>query len=522
MAEKTYDFAALDGALEKVNTVKTTMGEIVSGITSTNSLDGRIIEHYEGYFSDINSVKNTTSTDENEMQAVYTWLESTIAEAKKTDADTASSSASTSDLSSSVATAAAGPAAAVSGPGSPSDTPQTDLPTSDLTGIKPLDLYTLTSKAWERFTEAEQKAMVAKLTEVGYSESEIADIKAGKLGVPSVLLQAVKSKLEQAYTAHPEIRDELVKLYGFDIFDANGKVDRDKLAMMLLIDAKNPNDKYDVVKLLREKYGIDLVDSNELSSLSKQLLTALGKNADLRKKIIDLYGFDIFNEDGTINEDMLRIAMLMDSLDANDDYNLLALITDTSTSTTTPTDQPTTDQPTTTPSDQPTTTPTSQPTTTGPSVTTVSTVTPSSSTSSSSSPDDVISEPDLTLDDYVDPSLMESPAIVEILDNNLEDTLIDGTEGVLDGIDPSDTVEDLPVPTPKTTAKKGTNYGAVLAGVGLAGVAATAGVVGIMKNKDKYDEDDYEDDYSYAYEDSSSTTENTSGFEEKYDDFETI
>lgn len=48
----------------------------------------------------------------------------------------------------------------------------------------------------------------------------------------------------------------------------------------------------------------------------------LKANPDIRTKLVELYGFDIFNEDGTINKDRLALAMIMDGKDPNDKYDL--------------------------------------------------------------------------------------------------------------------------------------------------------------------------------------------------------
>ena len=71
---------------------------------------------------------------------------------------------------------------------------------------------------------------------------------------------------------------------------------------------------------------MDIVDQNTYATLQNRLETTLSKNSDLRDKIIEKYGFDVFNEDGTINRDNLSLAMLMDDQSASDGYDLAKLL----------------------------------------------------------------------------------------------------------------------------------------------------------------------------------------------------
>jgi len=74
------------------------------------------------------------------------------------------------------------------------------------------------------------------------------------------------------------------------------------------------------------KDGETGVDKVVLESLSEQLEQALKTNPSIRQLLIEKYGFDIFNPDGTVNKDLLSIAMLMDGKDPNDQYDLQAFL----------------------------------------------------------------------------------------------------------------------------------------------------------------------------------------------------
>ena len=550
MATANYDFGALNGALEKVNNTKVTMEEVVDSITSINSkLDSRIIEHYNDYFGEVNEVKNTMSSDSAEMKIVYDWLNSQILGAKDTDvvtsdqADNAQIYNGDGSVSNSFASGIAAGTASVVEPSS-----VVEKQDAVVAPIKPLDTYKISAEVFAALPAAVQAAVTAKLQEVGYTEAEIADIKSGKMGVSTVLLETVKGKLETTYLLHPEIRQAIIDEYGFDIFTDDGRVDKDRLALLLLVDDKKKDDKYNIVKELREKYGIDIVNTKELEDLSTKLKDELTKNQNIRQKIIDLYGFDIFNDDGTIDEDKLRVAMLMDSLDPNDEYDITKFLTIATNEETgelkpedvKPTDSNKEDENKNGEKKDDTIDSGNNSGTTNTSTNNSNSggysggggyYSGGSSGGSSSSPSNTSAEvkvDGLNVEDYTEPG--SGAAIVEILDNDLDsETGVDIETGVdtpeeitpIDNIDNSTNVDE-------SQAKK-SNLGGVIAGVGLAGAAATAGVIGIMKNKKKDEEEDDDEfgdyptnttdysDYSYEYE-TDSSNDNSSDFEEKYDD----
>lgn len=186
----------------------------------------------------------------------------------------------------------------------------------------PMGDFKISKEVWDNLTPKEKKAIEEKLRELGYSEEEIAAIENGEMTVPDVLVSALKTTLERIYKEHPEIRDTILKEYGIDIYNDDGTINEDKLAIALLMDDKKPSDKYSLIQLLKDKYNMNLVSQEEYQKLSEQLKYALLKDPSLRQKIKEKYGFDIYNEDGSINQDRLVLAMLMDQKESNDDFEL--------------------------------------------------------------------------------------------------------------------------------------------------------------------------------------------------------
>ena len=90
------------------------------------------------------------------------------------------------------------------------------------------------------------------------TDEEIQGIKDGNASVSKVTHEKLSSELEKLNQSGSDVRQVILEQYGFDIFNEDGTVDPDKLALAMLIDNKDPNDNYDLVNLLKTKYGIDL------------------------------------------------------------------------------------------------------------------------------------------------------------------------------------------------------------------------------------------------------------------------
>ena len=118
--------------------------------------------------------------------------------------------------------------------------------------------YDLTSKAWENLSTEDKKAIEAKLKELGFTDEEIQAIKDGNASVNKTILDKLDSALTKLNNEGSDVRQVILEKYGFDVFNEDGSINKDKLALAMLIDNKNPNDDYDLVALLKNKYGIDL------------------------------------------------------------------------------------------------------------------------------------------------------------------------------------------------------------------------------------------------------------------------
>ena len=178
----------------------------------------------------------------------------------------------------------------------------------------------------EAFTDDEKASITSILEENGYSKEEIEAILNGGYDTSQVLMDNMSETLNEVIKNNPELRNEIIEKYGFDIFNEDGSVNQDKLSMALYIDDMSGKDNYSMISLLSE-HGVHLVDQNMLNNYTKEFENLVLNDYSIKGKIVDRYGFDIFNEDGTINKDRLTLAMLVDAK-RKDGVSLASIIND--------------------------------------------------------------------------------------------------------------------------------------------------------------------------------------------------
>lgn len=112
--------------------------------------------------------------------------------------------------------------------------------------------YTFDPEAFEELPSEVQEVIKTKLKELGFTDDEIKDILNGKVPVSKLELDTLSGELEEVLKANPDIRAKLVELYGFDIFNEDGTINKDRLALAMIMDGKDPNDKYDLKEFLKK------------------------------------------------------------------------------------------------------------------------------------------------------------------------------------------------------------------------------------------------------------------------------
>ena len=265
MALSNYDLAALEKVEEdiksitgKVNDTSSTIDEFITGI------DHRIkMYFYDSITGPIRNSQKDLDNDAVSCDNFNTWITDSYSDLTKTISQTQdiADSVSSSDISANVDGTSTG-----SGDASLQDIATLSSAVGTTVGglgsADKAEQFPLDPEAWGNLSGAEKEAIVKKLKELGFTDEEINNIKDGKVSVDKVQLEELASQLEKLYKLDPSIRQKLKDLYGFDIFNDDGTVNKEKLAIAMLMDAKNPNDQYDLKTLLTKLSANTSTDDN--------------------------------------------------------------------------------------------------------------------------------------------------------------------------------------------------------------------------------------------------------------------
>lgn len=378
-----YDIDILKSKTSDVSKVKDALSSVVTAIgdiTNPEKMDVRMIDYYNEtmqYFEKLTDFSTKIKNDINELTSFNTWLSTQNEEAEQTDFgnqqavqnqqsdDTSgevaenpvgegdASQIETEDINSGVGenpvgqtetpndlqngeigTGVAGVAAGVGGAATELVENAINAEGSEGEGehkyLTPattaLEEYPITKEDLSDLSSDDSKTIEEKLRLVGYTDDEIRDFQEGNMKLPKVVVSDVATALEETLQSHPELRDKLKERYGFDLFYEDGTINPTKLASALVIDAKNSNDGYDLLKMLSNDYDKDLIGMGNMTQFANKINDAMELNPELRNQLAEKYGFDIFNPDGTVNEDKLRYALMIDGFDSIDDLDMIGTL----------------------------------------------------------------------------------------------------------------------------------------------------------------------------------------------------
>lgn len=250
MSNRTYNEDELNDLVENSSKISQNLEAISNDTTSYyDKIDSRILRKFSDTFSQINDFNGKIQDDIDNIDTYGNWLNQTLNDYTGTRTNVEGMTPDLSDVSADVGDTSLG-----EGDASLKDlsavTSIIDSAVGGLGSADKAEQFPLDPEAWENLSGAEKEAIVKKLKELGFTDEEINNIKDGKVSVDKVRLEELASQLEKLYKLDPSIRQKLKDLYGFDIFNDDGTVNKEKLAIAMLMDAKNPNDQYDLKTLL--------------------------------------------------------------------------------------------------------------------------------------------------------------------------------------------------------------------------------------------------------------------------------
>ena len=250
MSNRTYNEDELNRLVENSSKISQNLEAISNDTTSYyDKIDSRILRKFSDTFSQINNYNGKIQDDIDNIDTYGNWLSQTLDDYTGTRNNVEGMTPDLSDISADVGDTSLG---------------EGDASLKDLSSISSIigstvgglgsadkaEQFPLDPEVWENLSGSEKESIVKKLKELGFTDEEINNIKDGKVSVDKVKLEELASQLEKLYKLDPSIRQKLKDLYGFDIFNDDGTVNKEKLAIAMLMDAKNPNDQYDLKTLL--------------------------------------------------------------------------------------------------------------------------------------------------------------------------------------------------------------------------------------------------------------------------------
>ena len=250
MSNRTYNEDELNRLVENSSKISQNLEAISNDTTSYyDKIDSRILRKFSDTFSQINNYNGKIQDDIDNIDTYGNWLSQTLDDYTGTRNNVEGMTPDLSDISADVGDTSLG---------------EGDASLKDLSSISSIigstvgglgsadkaEQFPIDPEVWENLSGSEKESIVKKLKELGFTDEEINNIKDGKVSVDKVKLEELASQLEKLYKLDPSIRQKLKDLYGFDIFNDDGTVNKEKLAIAMLMDAKNPNDQYDLKTLL--------------------------------------------------------------------------------------------------------------------------------------------------------------------------------------------------------------------------------------------------------------------------------
>ena len=238
MATVNYNPADMETVITNSTTISTNITSTADAIDGVISgVDTRVYDYFE-FFKEMNEKSSALRWEETNANGFGSWMSDTYDEFKNVKGNVVGNS----------------------GKGIPDLTLPEAHETFPSINVDPNKVtpYDLTSEAWEKFSTEDKKAIEAKLKELGFTDEEIQAIKDGNASVNKTTLDKLDSALTKLNNEGSDVRQVILEKYGFDVFNEDGTINKDKLALAMLIDNKDPNDDYDLVALLKNKYGIDL------------------------------------------------------------------------------------------------------------------------------------------------------------------------------------------------------------------------------------------------------------------------
>lgn len=279
MDTKNYNPDEIDSLITEAGTISDSVGSVVNQIDQQyEAIDSRVRRKFGEMLGLVSKTNRTIREEVPNIDQYKTWLTDTNAEYRSTVANVnalADKAGNGSGMDGSLTDTAVG----IGGAGGIGGSIIDGIIDKDPSGTGDADknkVFNLDPEVIKNLPPETKEVIKAKLEELGFTDEEIEKILNGKVEVSKVDLNYLANKLEAALKADPTLRDKLIQKYGFDIFNADGTVNKDKLALAMIMDGKNDKDDYDLNSFIKvptdikdkenaidKKPGVPRPDDNE-------------------------------------------------------------------------------------------------------------------------------------------------------------------------------------------------------------------------------------------------------------------
>ena len=242
-----YSVEKLDGVAVDIDDIISNSETVLNNANSFyGSLDTRITEYFRDDLSPIlNSIMNLRNNNKIASQA-GNWLRGVNEEVRATEERTKNMIPSSGGVGGGDLGTGGGVGSGGAALGSYAIGSDLELGSANIGGAT----YNIDPREWNKMPASTKETFVKKLKQAGYTDKQIKDIIDGKMGVSKIALNRISLKLEDLYKKDPSIRQRIIALYGIDVFNADGTVNKGNLALIMLLDQQKPNDQYDIERMI--------------------------------------------------------------------------------------------------------------------------------------------------------------------------------------------------------------------------------------------------------------------------------
>ena len=188
-----------------------------------------------------------------------------------------------------------------------------------ISGVGTSGDYSIDANAWANLPSDVKDSVIASLKNAGYTDDEVNKIISGEETVKKQTVNRISTIVESLSKTNSSVRGKLKDLFGFDLFK-DGSVEPNLLTAAIFISSKGLG------------YDVDTSSASVFSSNKNVLSYALQKeykdNPGIRKQIEEEYGFDIFKDDGTVDDDKLIFVLFMDGAKKDDALDISKYVAD--------------------------------------------------------------------------------------------------------------------------------------------------------------------------------------------------